>query len=123
MMVQGWTQDLMGRAHAMACEAVVEALDVSLEGGLSRSEVERRRGIWGKNEMPQLRARSAWRIFLAQFKSIMIALLGGAIIVALLYDDRVEAGAILVVLIVNASIGFITERQAERALDALRRAT
>ena len=122
-MVQGWTQDLMGRAHAMACEAVVEALDVSLEGGLSRSEVERRRGIWGKNEMPQLRARSAWRIFLAQFKSLIIALLGGAIIVALLYDDRVEAGAILVVLIVNASIGFITERQAERALDALRRAT
>lgn len=37
-MVQSWTQDLMGRAHAMACEAVVEALDASLEGGLSQSE-------------------------------------------------------------------------------------
>src|SRR6185503_4579146 len=66
---------------------------------------------------------SAWRIFLDQFASIVVALLGVAAAVAWITSDVLEAIAILVVLLINALVGFLTEWQANRALNALRRQT
>jgi Ca2+-transporting ATPase len=56
-----------------------------------------------------------------QFASLVIALLAVAASVAWATGDVLEAIAILVVLIINATVGFATEWQAGRALDALRR--
>ena len=53
----------------------------------------------------------------------MIALLAVAALISWLTGDVLEAIAILVVLVINALVGFITEWQAGRALDALRRQT
>jgi Ca2+-transporting ATPase len=51
----------------------------------------------------------------------VIALLAVAAAVAWITGDVLEAIAILVVLVINALVGFVTEWQAGRALDALRR--
>ena len=51
----------------------------------------------------------------------MIALLAVAAAVSWATGDVIEAIAILVVLVINALVGFVTEWQAGRALDALRR--
>jgi Ca2+-transporting ATPase len=53
----------------------------------------------------------------------VIALLFAAALVAWATGDVIEALAIAVVLLINALVGFITEWQAGRALDALRRKT
>ena len=63
----------------------------------------------------------AWRVLVDQFASIVIALLAIAAAIAWAMGDGAEAIAILIVLVLNAAVGFATEWQAGRALEALRR--
>jgi Ca2+-transporting ATPase len=60
-------------------------------------------------------------VLVDQFASIVIALLAIAAVISWATGDNAEAIAILVVLVLNAAVGFATEWQAGRALDALRR--
>jgi Ca2+-transporting ATPase len=112
-----------GDWHALAAPTVVAQLGVDPEFGLTTSKAEAQLARYGLNALQEIRPRSAWRIFLDQFASIVVALLGVAAIVAWVTSDELEAMAILVVLLINALVGFLTEWQANRALDALRRQT
>jgi Ca2+-transporting ATPase len=56
-----------------------------------------------------------------QFKGIVIVLLAGAGILAMLFSNIAEAVAIFIVIVINATIGFITEWRAIRSMEALRR--
>ena len=58
-----------------------------------------------------------------QFRSLIVGLLVAAAGVALALGEVIEASAILVVIVLNAAIGFFTEWKAASALDALRRQT
>ncbi|MGH7322448.1 MAG: cation-translocating P-type ATPase, partial [Candidatus Rokuibacteriota bacterium] len=91
--------------------------------GLSRAEAVRRLEEHGANALVETRGRSLLGIFIDQFKSLIVALLFAATAVAVALGDSIEAVAILVVLILNALIGFLTERKAEQALTALRKQT
>lgn len=114
--------DLPGKQmpHAMAAAAVTTSFEVEPAAGLRAAEVEQRRTRYGTNALQTIHARAAWRLLLDQFKSLVVALLAVAAVVAWLTGDEVEAVAILVVLGLNALIGFVTEWQAGRALNALR---
>lgn len=112
---------LPSEPHALDSISVLELLEVEPGRGLESTEVERRRVHYGANSIQTVRRRRAWRILLDQFASIIVALLILAAIVAWATGDRMEAGAILVVLALNALVGFATEWQSGRALDALRR--
>ena len=109
--------------HALIAAMVVAQLGVDPELGLTTSGANERLTRYGLNALQEIRPRSAWRIFLDQFASIVVALLGVAAAVAWITSDVLEAMAILVVLLINALVGFLTEWQANRALDALRRQT
>jgi Ca2+-transporting ATPase len=67
--------------------------------------------------------RSALVIFLAQFRSLIVALLVAATSIAFAMGESIEAVAILVVIAINAGIGFLTEWKAEQALSALQKQT
>jgi Ca2+-transporting ATPase len=96
-------------------------LDVNPQSGLTASQVNERVLRYGRNALQQIKSRPAWRVLIDQFASIVIALLAFAAAVAWLTGDGAEAIAILIVLLLNGVIGFVTEWQAGRALDALRR--
>ena len=107
--------------HALNAAAVVMRLETNPSSGLTTAEVNQRRLRYGPNVLQEIRPRPAWRLLIDQFASIVIALLAVAAAVAWITGDVLEAIAILVVLVINALIGFVTEWQAGRALDALRR--
>ena len=107
--------------HARDATNVVTLLKVDPAFGLTSTQVSDRQLLFGRNALQEVRPRSAWNLFVDQFKSIVIALLAIAALVSFLTNDRAEAIAILIVLIINAAVGFVTEWQAGRALDALRR--
>ncbi len=91
--------------------------------GLSEEDVGRRQLRYGRNIMQSVRGRSAWRIFLGQFASLVVGLLAVASVIAWITENRVESMAILLVLLINSLVGFLTEWQAGRALEALRKQT
>ncbi len=109
--------------HAFSAEQIADLLEVNAAHGLSNEEVAARLFRDGENTLETAQGRGAWRILLGQFSSIIVWLLAFAAVVAWFTESRLEAAAILVVLLLNAVIGFAIEWQAGRALDALRKAT
>src|ERR1700752_498860 len=107
--------------HALEAQAVSASLKTDPNLGLTTSEVIERQHLYGRNVLQQIQPRPAWRVLIDQFASIVIALLAVAAVISWATGDRAEAIAILVVLLINATVGFATEWQAGRALDALRR--
>lgn len=107
--------------HALEVSAVQSIFNVDPQSGLPLSLVESRQRQYGRNALQSVQSRPAWRVLIDQFTSIVIGLLGVAAAIAWLTGDGPEAIAILMVLVLNAAVGFATEWQAGRALDALRR--
>lgn len=107
--------------HAREAHDVLQLLKVDPSAGLSPVEVNKRQLSYGLNALQQIRSRSAWRVLVDQFASIVIALLAIAAVISWATGDNPEAIAILTVLVLNATVGFATEWQAGRALDGLRR--
>ncbi|TNE67246.1 MAG: cation-transporting P-type ATPase [Rhodobacteraceae bacterium] len=109
--------------HAKPAEELTALMSVSPERGLSAEEVARRQTVYGPNHLRQRKPRNLLSILLAQFQSVVVYLLAAAAALALAMGDLPEALAILVVLLINGLIGFLTEAQATRSMEALRHLT
>ena len=107
--------------HVLSLETVKDRLKTDMTRGLTQSEATRRLAQYGPNILAQAAERSTLAIFLAQFRSLIVALLVAATAIAFAMGDNIEAVAILVVIIINAAIGFLTEWKAEQALSALQK--
>lgn len=107
--------------HATDIAAVAKGLGVDPARGLDSDQVAQRLTDYGPNTLQRIRSRPAWRVLIDQFASLIIALLGAAALIAWLTRDVAEAVAILVVLVLNALIGFAVEWEAGHALESLRR--
>ncbi|AGA90611.1 P-type ATPase, translocating [Thioflavicoccus mobilis 8321] len=114
------TDDRSTPWHSLSATEVLERL-ATPETGLEQAEIERRRGAYGPNRLPEAKARSSLARFLAQFHNVLIYVLIGAGIVVTLLQHWVDAGVIFGVVLINAIIGFIQEGKAEDALRAIRR--
>ncbi len=107
--------------HVLSVEAAEDRLQTDVMRGLSQVEAARRLGQFGPNTLAQASQRSTWTIFLAQFRSLIVALLVAATIIAFALGENIDAAAILIVIVLNAGIGFFTEWKAEQALSALQK--
>ncbi|MFZ9769532.1 MAG: cation-translocating P-type ATPase [Vulcanococcus sp.] len=110
--------------HALSPEACLRALESS-DQGLSQAEAERRLEREGANRLRQAPGRSQLRILLDQFSNVMLVMLLAVAAVAGLLALRTQqppkdAIAILVIVGLNALLGFLQESKAQRALLALR---
>lgn len=106
--------------HCLPVDEVARSLQVNPAGGLSATEVLERQSQFGRNEMPAAQSQPWWQLLLQQFFSLIVALLAVAALIAWFSQNALEAGAILVVLLFNGIVGFLTEWRAEKALTALR---
>ena len=109
--------------HTLSIAETEERLRTNVARGLTCAEAARRFAQQGPNALAGVKQRSALSIFVHQFRSLIVMLLLAASGVALALGETVQALAILVVIVVNAVIGFVTEWKAETALDALRKQT
>ena len=109
--------------HTLSLEATFDRLKSDDARGLSQSEAAQRLSRFGPNSIAQAQERSAISILIAQFKSLIVGLLVVATVIAFAMNEPLEGSAILVVIFVNAMIGFFTEWRAEQALHALQRQT
>jgi len=107
--------------HTLVVEDAGARLGTDLTRGLSEAEAKKRLREIGRNELLEARKRSPLSIFVHQFKSLIVWLLIAATALAFSFGEHVEGTAILVVLVVNACIGFFIEWKAERTLSALRK--
>lgn len=87
--------------------------------GLSTREAEKRVKTYGLNELKHNKKKSPVLIFLAQFNDFLVWVLIGATIISGFIGDKADAITILIIVIVNAILGFFQEFRTEKSLEAL----
>ncbi|MCZ4602746.1 HAD-IC family P-type ATPase [Streptomyces sp. Lzd4kr] len=107
--------------HRLAAEQVAARLGVDPAAGLSGLEAGERATVFGPNRLAEPARRPEWLKFLDQFRNWLIGILLIAAVVAGAIGDIKDAVVITVVLQINAVLGYLQERRAERSLEALRR--
>ncbi len=105
--------------HTLEAGTALESLKSSAGPGLLGSEAQARLDQFGPNSLPRPSTRSEWSIFLGQFKSLPVALLGVAASISVLTGGLADAIVILGVVAINGVIGFKTESEAERTINSL----
>ncbi|WP_347331004.1 cation-translocating P-type ATPase [Marinimicrobium locisalis] len=105
-------------AHALTTEEVLSALNSRTEG-LSASSAQERLARWGRNALPTQPPVPAWKRWLRQFHNLFIYVLLASGFISLLLRHWVDAGVIVAVVLINATIGFVQEGKAEQALRAI----
>lgn len=87
--------------------------------GLSTREAEKRIKTYGLNELKHNKKKSPILIFLSQFNDFLVWVLIGATIISGFIGDKADAVTILIIVIVNAILGFVQEFRTEKSLEAL----
>ncbi|PWV02167.1 Calcium ATPase SERCA-like [Trypanosoma cruzi] len=111
----------------MDASAVTKSLRVDAKRGLSADEVEERIRQFGSNELPTKPSTPFWKLVLAQFEDTLVRILLFAAMtsfVMALFEknagDFVEPFIILLILVLNATVGVWQENRAESAIEALK---
>ena len=115
------TQSRPENPHALSVADVAARLETDPEAGLSDADVRQRLTAYGPNQLRRQQTRSVLAILAHQFNSVIVWLLAAAALMSFLLGDVAEAGAIIVVLVLNGAIGFFTELRAARSMEALMR--
>ncbi|WP_298523671.1 cation-translocating P-type ATPase [uncultured Methanobrevibacter sp.] len=88
--------------------------------GLEENEVQKRQEKYGLNQIEEEKPTPLIILFLSQFVDILIALLIIAAIASLLIGDVIDAGVIILAVLLNTIIGFIQEYRSRRAVESLK---
>ena len=88
--------------------------------GLSTSEAQKRLKKFGLNQLSEKRKASLIKVFLSQFNDFMVWVLIGATVISGLMGDVADAITILIIVLVNAILGFVQEFKTEKSLEALK---
>jgi P-type Ca2+ transporter type 2C len=91
--------------------------------GLDEAEAARRSEKHGPNLLQEKKKQSTWLLFLGQFKDLMVLILAAAALLSGLIGELADTVIILVILVLNALLGFVQEYRAEKAMDALKKLT
>ena len=91
-----------------------------LISGLSTKEAERRIEQFGLNELQHKEKTSVMKIFLSQFNVFIVWVLIAATIISGIIGDKADALTILIIVIINAILGFVQEFRTEKSLEALK---
>jgi Ca2+-transporting ATPase len=107
--------------HTLTAEETLAQQNVLAEQGLPQSEAQKRFEKHGPNELVEKGAKKPWKILLDQFKETMVVVLIIAALISALISDWKDAIAILIIVVLNAVLGFVQEYRAEQAMQALKK--
>jgi Ca2+-transporting ATPase len=106
--------------HQKDIQDIFDTLQSSSHG-ISRAEADKRLKEYGKNELKEIKKRTLLMMFLDQFKDFMILVLIAAAVVSGVIGEIVDTLAIVVIVTLNAIVGFVQEFRAEKAMKALKK--
>lgn len=92
----------------------------NISKGLTTKEAEHRQETYGLNEISHKKKKSPLLIFLSQFNDLIVWILIGATVISGLMGDKADAITILIIVFVNAIMGFVQEFRTEKSLEALK---
>lgn len=110
----------MNNYHNLSIEKSLEQLKTEMSG-LSVKEAESRLKKYGHNKLPEKRKMSVLFLFFRQFKNPLIYILFIAFIISFFTNHHIDAGIVMVVILISSIVGFVQEYKANQALEQLRK--
>ena len=108
--------------HTASVDDVVASLSTDVMTGLSSGEVAERLTTYGPNRLAESKRRPAFLRFLDQFRDLLIMILLVAAVVSFAVSGELKTPVVvLLVVFLNALIGFVQENRAEASLEALKK--
>ena len=107
--------------HRLETQEAVTQINSDIQNGLTTAEAARRLEEYGLNELVEQGKISPWMILLEQFKGIMVVILIISAVISLLLGETIDALVIMIIVVLNALLGFTQEYRAEQAMAALKR--
>ena len=105
--------------YQMSDEEALQAQSVGKEG-LTAAQVEERTREHGKNVLQETKKKSAFQVFLEQFKDLLVIILIVAALISMVSGNVESTVVIFAVIIMNAILGTIQHEKAEKSLDSLK---
>ena len=107
--------------HNLSAEKVAEVLKTDTDKGLSEKEVILRQRKFGPNSLPEKKPLSQIKIFLEQFRSILIYILIVSGVITLILKEWTDMVVIFFAVILSTVVGYIQENKASNALRELKK--
>jgi Ca2+-transporting ATPase len=108
--------------HILSIHKIYDLLGTRPEG-LSANEAEHNLSTFGLNQLAEKGKKPVWKLVLAQFQDIMILILAAAAILSGFLGDLKDTIVILIIVVLNAVVGFVQEFRAEKAVESLKKMT
>jgi len=112
--------DLEIHWHNLALDEVLGRLKAPTKG-LTSEEVAKRLVQYGPNELKEKPRPTFFQLVLAQLNNFIVIMLIVASIISAFLGDYIEAGVIMLIVVLNAILGVVQESRAEEALAALKK--
>lgn len=106
--------------HSVDEHDVASRLDADALQGLTTSDAQLRLTRHGENRLPEAPPTPTWKRFLRQFNNLLIHVLLVAAALAGFLQEWLDMVVVLTVVLANATIGYLQEGRAERALNSIR---
>jgi len=105
--------------HRLSIPELFELLGINRQGLSTVAAAEKLDQI-GPNELQEGKRKSIAGMFFGQFKDVMILILLSAAVISGFIGDLTDTIVILVIVLLNALVGFFQEYRAEKAMQALK---
>ena len=88
--------------------------------GLTTKEVENKLNSDGYNRLSQKKKSKPLKIFMGQFKDTMVIILLVATAISVMLGEVYDAITIILIVLLNAILGFVQEYRTEKTLEKLK---
>ena len=107
--------------YRLSAADALKQLGTDSATGLSSAEAQARLAKAGPNELVERGGRTRREIIVEQLTGVLTILLFIAALVSAVLGDWIEAVVILVIVVLNAVLGYVQEVKAEQSMEALKR--
>lgn len=109
----------MAHFYQSSSDDVLKTLQTS-EKGLTEQEIKQRQEQYGLNALMEEKEASVFKIFIDQFKDLLVLILIAAALISMLSDNIESACVILAVITLNAILGTVQTVKARKSLQSLK---
>ncbi len=106
--------------HQQQTAEVLAKLNSS-PAGISSNEAAGRQALYGLNQLVDRGSKNPWLIAWEQLTGAMMIILIAAAVISVILGDFKDAVVIVVIVVLNAALGFSQEYRAEKAMAALKK--
>ncbi len=105
--------------YQISTEDVMENMETT-RNGLHEEEVKKRREAYGENVLAEGKKKTMLQVFLGQFADLLVVILIIAAAISAFSGNMESTLVILVVIVLNAVLGTVQYKKAEKSLDSLK---